>query len=88
METSTIISSLEAFQKAFPGTRIIVLEDELRYRFRIMGAAKTAEKLAQEIILKEGLRITAALEIWEIGGFVREIALVVKPVPEESIIAR
>lgn len=88
MVNSATISPLEAFQKAFPGTRIIVLEDELRYRFRVMGAAKTAEKLAQQIILKEGLRITAALEIWEIGGYVREIALVVKPVPEESIIAR
>lgn len=86
MNTSTTISPLDAFRIGFPGTRIIVLDNELRYRFRLMGPAKVAEKLAQTIILKNGLRVTADLEIWSVGGLIRDITLVVTLVPEEYLI--
>lgn len=88
MSTTTTISPLDAFRIHFPGTRIIVLEDELRYRFRLLGPAKVAEILSQQIIMKHGIPVTAELEIWNVGGFVREIALVVKLVPEEHEIIR
>lgn len=88
MHPTTTISPLDTFRIHFPGTRIIVLEDELRYRFRLIGPAKVAEKLSQEIILQYGIPVTADLEIWEIGGFVREISLAVKLVPEEYKIIR
>jgi len=84
----TTISPLEVFQRHFPSINLIATDEELRYRFKSKLGQQVYDKIAQRIILREGLRITADWEVWQSGAVVHEIALVVKPVPEESLIAR
>lgn len=87
MSNTATILPLEQFQKLFPVTRLEMFEDEMHYRFRNLVTARYFENYAQQVIIENRLSITAVLEIWESGGYVHEISLVVKPVPEEYLIA-
>lgn len=84
--TPTTISPLQTFQEAFPSIKLIASEDELRYTFKSETCFNLYWKMAQRLILKQGLPLTAEKEIWEKRGFVFELALVVKLVPEEHLI--
>lgn len=84
--TPTTISPLQAFQEAFPSIKLIASEDELHYTFKSETCFNLYWKMAQKLILKEGLPLTAEKEIWEKKGFVFELALVVRMVPEEYAI--
>lgn len=88
MEQHTLQNHLETFRRLFPASRIVVLEDAMHYRFRNQVTAKYFEQLAQEIILANGLPLTAALGIWSAGGVVFEMSMEVKAVPEEYFINR
>lgn len=83
MSTTTTISPLEQFQKLFPDHRLTAYSDELKYRLRSEIVGRAYEDTARNIILKQGLPLTADLEVWRVGGIVREVCLVVKMVPEE-----
>lgn len=82
------MTALEHFQLIFPSHRLFVDEDELKYRFKTEQIGRIYERIAQKVILKNGLRATADLEVWSVGDLVREVCLVVKEVPEESVIER
>lgn len=88
MPTLSTISPLELFREIFPATRLFVYPDELNYRFRSVDFGKICEKHAQRTILDNHLPLTATLEVWRKRGVIFEVCLVVKEVPEESIIAR
>lgn len=45
--------------------------------------AESYERMALCIILQKGLPLTAHVEIWTSCRIVREVALVIRPVPEE-----
>ena len=83
MNTPTTISPFEQFQQLFPDHRLIAYPDELKYRLRSEIVGRAYEDTARGIILEQGLPLTANLEIWRVGGIVREVCLVVKMVPEE-----
>lgn len=78
----------ETFRKLFPVTRVIVNDTDMRYRFRNPITAKYFESMAQEIILANGLQLTAVLEIWKSGGMIHEMQIIVEAVPEEYLIIR
>lgn len=81
------MTALEHFQLIFPSHRLIVSEGELKYRFgKSEQFAKIYERIAQRIILKKGLPLTADAETWASGGVIFEVSLVVKPVPEEDLV--
>lgn len=77
------ISPFEAFKAKFFRNNLAETMDELRYKYEIIECARTFETLACKIIIHESLPLTAHLEIWESRGIVREISLVIQPVPEE-----
>lgn len=82
------MTALEHFQHIFPSHRLFIDQDgELRYRFTTEQIGRIYERMAQKVILKNQLRVTAVLEVWSVGGMVREVCLVVKLVPEEEMIA-
>jgi len=83
MSNSTVISPLTLFQQLFPDHRLTAYPDELKYRLRSEIVGRAYEDTARGIILEQGLPLTAVLEVWKVGGIVREICLVVKMVPEE-----
>lgn len=77
----------EHFQLIFPSHRLFVCQDgELHYRFPTEQIGRIYERMAQKVILKNELRVTAVLEVWSVGGMVREVCLVVKAVPEEDLV--
>lgn len=78
----------ETFRKLFPVTRVIVNDTDMRYRFRNIVTAQYFESMAQEIILANGLPLTAVMETWKAGGVIFEIQIVVELVPEEYLIIR
>jgi hypothetical protein len=80
------MTALEHFQLIFPSHRLFIEDGELRYRFATEQIGRIYERMAQKVVLKNELRITAVLEVWHVGGMVREVCLVVKPVPEEHLI--
>lgn len=81
------MTATEHFQLIFPSHRLFVYEDgELRYRFPTEQIGRIYERMAQKVILKNQLRVTAVLEVWSVGGLVKEVCLVVKAVPEEDLV--
>lgn len=81
------MTALEHFQLIFPSHRLFIDEGgELRYRFTSEQIGRIYERIAQKVILKNELRVTAVLEVWSIGGLIREVCLVVKLVPEEDLV--
>lgn len=82
------MNALEHFQQIFPSHRLFSDDGELRYRFPTEQIGRIYERIAQKVIIKNGLRAVAGLEVWESAGQVREVAMVVKEVPEESLVAR
>lgn len=81
------MTATEHFQLIFPSHRLFVYEEgELKYRFTTEQIGRIYERMAQQVILKNELRVTAILEVWSVGGLVREVCLVVKAVPEEYLI--
>lgn len=82
------MNALEHFQQIFPSHRLFADNGELRYRFPTEQIGRIYERMAQKVIIKNGLRATAYLEVWRVGDLVREVCMVVKEVPEESLIAR
>ncbi|HTI12484.1 MAG TPA: hypothetical protein VL832_28120 [Puia sp.] len=86
MPTPTTISPIEQFRELFPLINVVALEDELRYKFKGYDSWNFYFKRAQKMILKHKLRVTAEKEQWASGGYVHELAIVVKPVPEEDLI--
>jgi len=78
------MTPLLQFARIFPDHRLqVISKEELRYRFNSVDCARIYERVANRMILKKGLPITAHVETWESSGIVREIAMVVEPVPEE-----
>lgn len=86
MPTQTTISPLQLFREIFPDHRLASAYGELKYRYGIHEEVigRIYERMAQRIILKKGLPLTADLEKWSVCGSVRRIVLVVKAVPENS----
>ena len=82
------MTALEHFQLIFPSHRLFVDEDELKYRFKTEQIGRIYERIAQKVILKNRLPAMAVLEVWRVGGIVKEVCLVVKEVPEEYLIER
>lgn len=79
---------LRHFNLIFPSHRLVRVADELRYRFVSDDLANIYERVARKIILAKGLPLVAHVETWQSGGVVREIAMVVKEVPEMDIVER
>lgn len=84
----TDMNALEHFQQIFPSHRLFSDDGELRYRFASEQIGRIYERIAQKVIINNGLRATAELEVSESGGQVKEVAMVVKEAPEESLVAR
>lgn len=82
------MSPLQHFTNIFPDHHLIPLPDELRYFLPTRDCALAYEHVARQVILSKGLPLTAAIETWESGGYVREIAVVVREVPEEDVVER
>jgi len=87
MNSTTAISSLYAFRLTFPDHRLKASEDELRYIFNSRDCANAYELAALKIIVEKRLPLTAHVEEWSSKGKVTEIAMVVRPVPEEYTFA-
>jgi len=87
MNKSTTISPIEAFRLTFPDHRLKASEDELRYLFNSRDCANAYELAAMKIILERRLPLTAHVEEWSSKGKVTEIAMVVRPAPEEYTFA-
>jgi hypothetical protein len=68
-------------------TDVTVEPTALRYKFRSNVTARYFEYLAQEVILANGLRLTAELEIWRRNGKIVKMYLVVEYVREEYLVA-
>jgi hypothetical protein len=81
-------SPIITFLHLFPSTRVQVYDDELVYSVSNFHAAAWFEAKAQRIILENKLPLTAQLEEWGSRGYVFGRFIVVKSVPEESMIAR
>lgn len=87
MSNSTTISPLSLFQQLFPDHRLIYnYPDELKYGFASPDAGRIYERVANRLILKKKLAIVTELKIWHVGGRLREVALFIKPAPEEHLI--
>lgn len=76
------MNPLDIFREIFPTHRLAPRKGELRYLFNGCDCARIYERVAARIIKKNRLPLTADVEIWESKGLVREIAMVVKPVPD------
>ena len=84
MTMQTSISPLKYFRLVFPSHRLVSCVDVLKYRFATEDMGKIYERFAKWVINRKGLPLTAELETWSSGGVIREIALVVKEIPENS----
>lgn len=60
----------------------------MSYLFQGTDCAKIYERVAQRIILRNKFSLQTMIDIWISGGVVREIAMVVRPVPEQDIVER
>lgn len=87
MTIASTISPFIPILKAFPGQRLKgSYPDELKYVFATPELGAFYEGKANRMILKEGLPLVTELKIWHVGGKLREVALYIKPVPEEHMI--
>lgn len=71
------------FQKLFPLTGLKAEGNAMRRKFASAAIARHFEQRACEIILENGLPLTAAIETWSRKGVVFEINLVIEAPPEE-----
>lgn len=82
--TQMAMDPLDYFREIFPSHRLAPRKGELRYLFNGCDCARIYEVVAARIIKKNKLPLTADLEIWESKGVVREVAMVVKMVPDPT----
>lgn len=88
LKPSTMQDIFDQFRKLFPLSKVIVNDTDMRYRFRNLVTAQYFESLAQQIILANGLPVTAELEVWKKNGVVFEMQIVVEMVPEEYLVVK
>lgn len=87
MQAAIQINPLERFSELSRCWAALGHKDELRYKFTIKECALEYECVALQIILENGLPLVAHLEEWSSRGIVREIAVVIKMVPDEQKVA-
>lgn len=88
MPTTITISPLAQFQQAFPDQRLdYAYPDELKYVFATPELGRFYEGMANRRILEKGMPLFTELKIWHVGGRLREVALYIKPAPEEHLVA-
>jgi hypothetical protein len=76
------MNPLAYFNSLFPSHRLRQGNDELRYIFSGIDLANIYEQVASTIIKTKTLPLTTDVEVWESKGVVREIAMVVRNVPD------
>lgn len=82
------MSHITIFRDAFPDGHLIETDDELRYKMRCDSCAKAYEYFARLVILWKRLPLIAERQTWYSNGKVREIAVVIRPIPEQDLIER
>jgi len=86
MNSTTTISPLEAFRKAFPFLNWIVDEPILCYPFLDLHWSERGAEKARRLILSQRLPLVASAEKRWFGESYRPV-LIVRPVPEEYTFA-
>ena len=78
-----IESPIDTFRKLVEISPSAIVREELRYRFGTEEEAIQFEIEAGKIILVNNLQLVANSEKWSSRRIVREIAVVISPVPED-----
>jgi hypothetical protein len=87
MQTSITISPVAVFNRAFPDQRqVYAYSYKLKYRYASEALGKFYEGMANRLIMDKGLPLVTELKIGYVGGKLREVALFIKPVPEEEMV--
>ena len=87
MSSTTTISPLKQFKAAFPEHRLVyAYSDELKYRLTTPYLGQVYEGIANRLILKKKLALVTELKVWHVGGVLREVALFIRPVPDEEMV--
>lgn len=87
MQTIDKIDALDTFRKLLPLSNLVQYDGEIRYRFKREASARHFEQIALDKMLNHGLPLVAEVEVWESGGVVFEVNLVVSMAPEEVLIS-
>lgn len=84
---ASAISPIAKFHHAFPDHRLVYAKaDEIKYRYHCEAVGKFYEDMANHLIIRKGWPLVTELKIWHVGGKLREVALHIKPAPEEDTI--
>lgn len=87
MQAKTKLNPLKSFLQLSCCDASVTTKDQIRYRFSVRSNAEYFEGIADQLIIKNALPLTAHLEVWSSRGVVRETAVVIMMAPEGQTVA-